>query len=169
MKEKGFYPNVPVMDFPNEATVLTNENLQDGERCKYAYFDMTDVVYVYDSVHGLRSADQEQAPSRWYGAERETTLIVGSISANHVVVVDCILRPCYGVQYYVVGLRLSLHEQIPSFSKTLRPDISAVLTCFHAGSLQSSRTLSRRLCLRAVQHNEPVYRSRSGTETIVTI
>ncbi|KAH7090273.1 hypothetical protein FB567DRAFT_287265 [Paraphoma chrysanthemicola] len=44
IKEKGFYPNVPVMDFPNEFTVLTNENLQDGERCKYAYFDMTDVV-----------------------------------------------------------------------------------------------------------------------------
>ncbi|KAF2036056.1 hypothetical protein EK21DRAFT_83777 [Setomelanomma holmii] len=43
MKEKSFYPNVPIMDFPNDATVLTNENLQDGERCKYAYFDMTDV------------------------------------------------------------------------------------------------------------------------------
>lgn len=44
MKEKGFYPTVPVMDFPNEASVLTNENLQDGERVKFAYFDMTDVV-----------------------------------------------------------------------------------------------------------------------------
>lgn len=46
MKEKGFYPNVPIMDFPNDATILTNENLQDGEREKFAFFDMSDVVYV---------------------------------------------------------------------------------------------------------------------------
>jgi hypothetical protein len=46
--QKGFYPNVPVMDFPNEASVLTNENLQDGERVKFAFSDMTDVVYVFD-------------------------------------------------------------------------------------------------------------------------
>jgi hypothetical protein len=32
------------MGFPNEASVLTNENLQDGERVQYAYFDMVDVV-----------------------------------------------------------------------------------------------------------------------------
>jgi hypothetical protein len=136
MKEKGFYPNVPVMDFPNEATVLTNENLQDGERCKYAYFDMTDVVYVYDLLH-VRCAAliNEQAPSRWHGAERETTFIVGTSSADHVVVVDCILCPCYGVQYCVVGLRLSLHEQILSFSKTLRPEVSAVRTCFSCRKL----------------------------------
>lgn len=44
MQRKGFYPNIPIMDFPNEATVLTNENLQDGERTKYAFFDMTDVM-----------------------------------------------------------------------------------------------------------------------------
>ncbi|KAF1851872.1 uncharacterized protein K460DRAFT_401874 [Cucurbitaria berberidis CBS 394.84] len=44
MAKKRFYPNVPIMDFPNEATVLTNENLQDGERMKYAFFDMSDVV-----------------------------------------------------------------------------------------------------------------------------
>lgn len=44
MQKKGFYPNIPIMHFPNEATVLTNENLQDGERTKYACFDMTDVV-----------------------------------------------------------------------------------------------------------------------------
>lgn len=44
IKTKGFYPAVPIMDFPNEASVLTNENLQDGERCKYAFFDMLDVV-----------------------------------------------------------------------------------------------------------------------------
>jgi hypothetical protein len=48
MREKGFYPNVPIIDFPNEATVLTNENLQDGERVRFAYFDMTDVVCVPD-------------------------------------------------------------------------------------------------------------------------
>lgn len=44
LREKGFYPNVPIMDFPNEATVLTNDNLQDGERVKFAFFDMPDVV-----------------------------------------------------------------------------------------------------------------------------
>ncbi|RMZ71259.1 glycoside hydrolase family 18 [Pyrenophora seminiperda CCB06] len=44
IKRRGFYPAVPIMDFPNEASVLTNENLQDGERVKYAYFDATDVV-----------------------------------------------------------------------------------------------------------------------------
>lgn len=44
MREKNFYPNIPIMDFPNEATVLTNENLQDGERSKYACFDIPDVV-----------------------------------------------------------------------------------------------------------------------------
>lgn len=44
MAKKNLYPNVPIMDFPNEATVLTNENLQDGERAKFAYFDMTDVL-----------------------------------------------------------------------------------------------------------------------------
>jgi hypothetical protein len=44
IKDKAFYPAVPIMDFPNEASVITNENLQDGERCKYAFFDMSDVV-----------------------------------------------------------------------------------------------------------------------------
>ncbi|CAO2651188.1 Nn.00g094850.m01.CDS01 [Neocucurbitaria sp. VM-36] len=44
MAKKNFYPNVPIMDFPNAATVLTNENLQDGERMKYAFFDMSDVM-----------------------------------------------------------------------------------------------------------------------------
>jgi len=44
LKKKAFYPNVPVMDFPNELSVLTNEQLQDGERWKYAFFDSSDVV-----------------------------------------------------------------------------------------------------------------------------
>jgi hypothetical protein len=47
VQREGFYPAVPIMDFPNEASVITNENLQDGERTKYAYFDMVDVVYVF--------------------------------------------------------------------------------------------------------------------------
>jgi hypothetical protein len=53
MREKGFYPSIPIMDFPNEATVLTNENLQDGEKVRFAYFDMTDVVYVFVLRHGV--------------------------------------------------------------------------------------------------------------------
>lgn len=42
--QKSFYPRLPIMDFSNEATVLTNANLQDGERDKYADFDSSDVV-----------------------------------------------------------------------------------------------------------------------------
>ncbi|KAF2131159.1 hypothetical protein P153DRAFT_287451 [Dothidotthia symphoricarpi CBS 119687] len=44
IKKKGFYPNMPIMDFPNEETVITNEQLQDGERVKHAFFDAPDVV-----------------------------------------------------------------------------------------------------------------------------
>jgi hypothetical protein len=51
VREKGFYPSIPIMDFPNEATVLTNENLQDGERTKFAFFDMTDVMCVFSPCH----------------------------------------------------------------------------------------------------------------------
>jgi len=58
LQQKGFYPNVPVMDFPNEASVLTNENLQDGERAKFAFFDMTDVVCVF---HLLNCGDGSSA------------------------------------------------------------------------------------------------------------
>ncbi|KAH9875115.1 hypothetical protein J1614_004604 [Plenodomus biglobosus] len=46
MKKRGFFPSVPIMDFPNQATVLTNENLQDGERTKYAFFNMPDVMVL---------------------------------------------------------------------------------------------------------------------------
>jgi hypothetical protein len=58
--QKGFYPAVPIMDFPNEASVLTNENLQDGERIKYAYFDMVDVVYVSALVYIVLEAANNQ-------------------------------------------------------------------------------------------------------------
>ena len=44
MAKKKFYPFLPIMDFSNEATVLTNENLQSGEKDKYADFDTSDVV-----------------------------------------------------------------------------------------------------------------------------
>ncbi|KAF1359887.1 hypothetical protein EJ07DRAFT_165558 [Lizonia empirigonia] len=44
MNRKGLYPNVPVMDFPNELSVLTNEQVQDGERVKYANFGSSDVL-----------------------------------------------------------------------------------------------------------------------------
>ena len=51
LNKKGFYPNVPVMDFPNELSVLTNEQLQDGERWKYAFFDSSDVAKPPPDMH----------------------------------------------------------------------------------------------------------------------
>ena len=53
IQKKGFYPAVPIMDFPNQASVLTNENLQAGERVKYAYFDMVDVVYALNGIFSV--------------------------------------------------------------------------------------------------------------------
>lgn len=67
LQRKGFYPNVPVMDFPNELSVLTNEQLQDGERCKYAYFDSSDVVAQPSNMelkaNPLPSAASKQQPT----------------------------------------------------------------------------------------------------------
>lgn len=44
MLRKGFYPDLPIMDFGNDMAVLTNEMIQDGEREKFACFEMPDVV-----------------------------------------------------------------------------------------------------------------------------
>ncbi|KAL5114833.1 hypothetical protein ACEQ8H_007262 [Pleosporales sp. CAS-2024a] len=54
MQEKGFYPSIPIMIFPNEATVLTNENLQDGEKIRFANFDMTDVLRPASDFNGIQ-------------------------------------------------------------------------------------------------------------------
>jgi hypothetical protein len=42
--KKDFYPNMPVIDFDSEASVLANNMLQEGERPRYACFDALDVV-----------------------------------------------------------------------------------------------------------------------------
>lgn len=44
MAQKNFYPNVPIIDFPNEATVLTNENLQVRDSVPTAPRTYTDFV-----------------------------------------------------------------------------------------------------------------------------
>ena len=44
MEKKNFYPNLPIVEFDNEATVLANDQLQEGEKQRYACFDQTDVL-----------------------------------------------------------------------------------------------------------------------------
>jgi hypothetical protein len=46
MQKKNFFPNLPIMNFGNDMAVLTNKMIQDGDRKKFACFEMTDVVYV---------------------------------------------------------------------------------------------------------------------------
>lgn len=49
MLREGFYPDLPIMDFGNDMAVLTNEMIQDGEREKFACFEMPDVLYVHEA------------------------------------------------------------------------------------------------------------------------
>ncbi|KAF1829973.1 hypothetical protein BDW02DRAFT_123879 [Decorospora gaudefroyi] len=72
IQNKGFYPALPIMDFPNEASVLTNENLQDGERVKYAYFDMVDVVAKPPDME-LKGAPLPSLASALYGTHSAVT------------------------------------------------------------------------------------------------
>jgi len=51
MQEKNFFPNMPIMNFGNDMAVLTNGMIQDGDRKKFACFDMSDVVYVLSSAY----------------------------------------------------------------------------------------------------------------------
>ncbi|KAJ4297561.1 hypothetical protein N0V90_005453 [Kalmusia sp. IMI 367209] len=44
MQMKGFFPNMPIMNFGNDMAVLTNEQIQDGDKKKFACFEMSDVV-----------------------------------------------------------------------------------------------------------------------------
>ncbi|KAI8934544.1 hypothetical protein NX059_008242 [Plenodomus lindquistii] len=81
VKRKGFYPNVPIMDFPNQATVLTNENLQDGERTKYAFFDMPDVLALpadmkLEGTPLPSSATSDYQPSRMLLCSTVALLII---------------------------------------------------------------------------------------------
>lgn len=86
MREKGFYPNVPIMDFPNEATVLTNEILQDGERVKYAFFDMTDVVARPANME-LRGQPLPSAASTFSRIESNWLLLMALTLAHFIILV----------------------------------------------------------------------------------
>ncbi|KAF2257333.1 hypothetical protein BU26DRAFT_414911 [Trematosphaeria pertusa] len=44
LQEKQFFPNMPIMSFGNDLAVLSNEQIQDGDRKRFACFDMSDVV-----------------------------------------------------------------------------------------------------------------------------
>lgn len=44
MQEKGFFPNMPIMSLGNDMAILTNSQMQDFDKKKYACFEMTDVV-----------------------------------------------------------------------------------------------------------------------------
>jgi hypothetical protein len=79
MQRKGFYPNIPIMDFPNEATVLTNENLQDGERTKYAFFDKSDVMYVSLALLATDSVlTKYQGSTSGHGGQRRAITLLGA-------------------------------------------------------------------------------------------
>lgn len=41
---KGFFPNMPLVNFGNDMAVLTNEQIFDGDKKRFACFDMPDVV-----------------------------------------------------------------------------------------------------------------------------
>ncbi|KAJ4319892.1 hypothetical protein N0V94_003664 [Neodidymelliopsis sp. IMI 364377] len=68
LEKKGFYPNVPVMDFPNELSVLTNEQLQDGERIKFAYLDSSDVASPLPNME-LKASPLPGAASSLYAQQ----------------------------------------------------------------------------------------------------
>ncbi|KAF2116943.1 hypothetical protein BDV96DRAFT_612048 [Lophiotrema nucula] len=44
MEKRGYYPSIPTIPFANEMAILANEELQKGEKKRYACFDMPDVV-----------------------------------------------------------------------------------------------------------------------------
>ncbi|KAF2639204.1 hypothetical protein P280DRAFT_402817 [Massarina eburnea CBS 473.64] len=44
MAKKGFFPNMPIMDFGNDIAVMTNEMIQDGDKKKHMCFEMSDVL-----------------------------------------------------------------------------------------------------------------------------
>jgi hypothetical protein len=41
---RGFFPNMPLVNFGNDMAVLTNDQIMDGDKKKFACFDMPDVV-----------------------------------------------------------------------------------------------------------------------------
>ncbi|KAL5431671.1 hypothetical protein PMIN05_009375 [Paraphaeosphaeria minitans] len=44
VQKRGFFPNMPLVDFGNDMAVLTNNQIIDGDKKKFACFDMPDVV-----------------------------------------------------------------------------------------------------------------------------
>ncbi|KAL1606644.1 hypothetical protein SLS60_004050 [Paraconiothyrium brasiliense] len=44
IQTKGFFPAMPLVNFGNDMAVLTNDQIMDGDKKKFACFDMPDVV-----------------------------------------------------------------------------------------------------------------------------
>lgn len=44
VQKKGFFPNMPLVNFGNDLAVLTNEQILDGDKKRFACFDMPDVM-----------------------------------------------------------------------------------------------------------------------------
>lgn len=44
VQKRGFFPNMPLVNFGNDMAVLTNDRIMDGDKKKFACFDMSDVV-----------------------------------------------------------------------------------------------------------------------------
>ncbi|KAH8730482.1 hypothetical protein GQ44DRAFT_723323 [Phaeosphaeriaceae sp. PMI808] len=84
IREKGFYPTVPIMDFPNEASVLTNDNLQDGERSRFAYFGTPDVVPRPEDME-IEGAPLSSAPLRQIITPTWISLFALAIMSNFVL------------------------------------------------------------------------------------
>ncbi|KAK7192477.1 hypothetical protein DPSP01_009706 [Paraphaeosphaeria sporulosa] len=50
IQKRGFFPNMPLVNFGNDMAVLTNDQIMDGDKKKFACFDMPDVVPLMDGI-----------------------------------------------------------------------------------------------------------------------
>ncbi|KAF2447016.1 hypothetical protein P171DRAFT_471430 [Karstenula rhodostoma CBS 690.94] len=50
VQKRGFFPNLPLVNFGNDMAVLTNDQIMDGDKKKFACFDKPDVVPRMDGV-----------------------------------------------------------------------------------------------------------------------
>jgi hypothetical protein len=64
MQEKNFFPLFPIMNFGNDMAVLTNAMIQDGDRKKFACFDMPDIFSLLTVViaNGNRTRTKKEMP-----------------------------------------------------------------------------------------------------------
>ncbi|KAF1949217.1 hypothetical protein CC80DRAFT_278902 [Byssothecium circinans] len=89
MQQKGFFPNMPIMDFGNDMAVLTNEMIQDGDKKKQDCFEMPDVVPLMVGVNRTGGALPSSAPARvrtWSGPSIAMVCVVASILSMSTLV-----------------------------------------------------------------------------------